>query len=175
MLDVPTQMKLYNAAMTTMAMPSLPDADVAPQCCMLTVFALERRCPLADTFGPSAIRLAMTVPNGGTNVRRCTAAKEMKLDFAIYDLCDTSLVKWGRFKLITSFKGEDPKAANFVAYNGTDIQDIIRENYPNQVYLSPPSCSLKNFTSAIIEVPWSGGMCRLYSLPDTEYTSPPTL
>lgn len=164
-LTAAQQMALFQTALTEMKPPSGGSpAEVDPLCCNLVVFALERTCPTISPVGG----VKLTVTDSGTT--RCTAAKEMKLDFAVIDLCDPSLVKRPRFRIATSYAGEDPTKASVVANAAITIQALIYQFYPPAIPLASPTCPE---SAALYEFPWSGGMCRLKS-PEPPYSHYPS-
>ncbi len=134
-------------------------AEVDPSCCNAVIFALERICP--ETVNPATIGgkiLSTDFTAAGVTTRRCTAAKQMKLDFAVVDVCDPSLTQQARFRVATSFTGEDPNRATIFPTGTLEIQALINTYYPPTVPLAPPTCPQ---SPAIFRYPGTGGMCRL--------------
>jgi hypothetical protein len=170
-LTAAEQMKLLNEALNTGPVHNFPPsplhptstgiaAEVPDSCCNAVVFALERTCPIKD-FLPNAggIQVAVSKTFAGVTTRRCTAAREMKLHFAVYDLCDPNVVKRTRFKTSTTFPSEDPRQVSIVQALPVQITNLIAQNYPVPSPLPAPSnCPL---SPAVIEIPYSGGQCIL--------------
>lgn len=160
------QMALFDEALSNDKVPNpsavsgIPPVEVDPLCCSLIIFALERRCPKEDTIG--GINVATTVTWAGSTTRRCIAAKEMKLNFGIIDLCDPKVVKRGRFRIATSYLGQDPKLATIALNSPISVANLVSEFYPKPSPLpsptpAPPNCP----SSAFYEVPWTNGLCQL--------------
>lgn len=161
------QMEVFAAALNANPIaiptpfPSSIDAEVDPLCCTLIVFALERFCP--ETNGPingaGGKILAATI--AGT--RRCTAAKRMKLDYGVYDLCDTNLVHRNRFRPTTSYGGEDPRFATIEQTTDINIKNLMQVFYPPPAPGMAPSCPIAPMPNPPIwRENFTGGMCRIF-------------
>lgn len=159
-LSAADQMALFDAALLANKPPvGTSPAEVDPSCCNLVIFALERKCPENDVIGGIQVALDDTV--AGVTYRRCTAAKEMKLNFAVIDLCDQTLVGRARFRTATSYRGENPNKVTMTNVSPITISNLVSEFYPQPgPSASPvPACP----SSAFYLVPWSNGACRLHS------------
>jgi len=89
------QMTLFDSALVAGA----PPADVLPSCCNLVVLGLERVCPAANP-GSTAQDWVAQPPR--STVTRCTAAAEMKIHYALFDLCDPTAKQRPRFHNVVS-------------------------------------------------------------------------
>lgn len=156
------QMALFEEALTADKTPNpslvsgMPAVEVDPFCCNLVIFALERRCPKEDVIG--GIQVATTY----SGTRRCTAAEEMKLNFGVIDLCDPTRVKRARFRIATSYLGQDPKSATMTVTSSVSVSNLITEFYPKPSPLPSPTPAPSFCPSAAFyEVPWTNGICQL--------------
>lgn len=125
----PAQMALFDAALDA----GSPPADVKPNCCNLILLGLERACPDRD---PSTGQHWRAGPPESA-VTRCTAASEMKVHFALFDLCNPVDKKRARFHGVTSIGGIT-NTDNFpVAPLELDV--LIKKSFPSSVP-SPAPC-----------------------------------
>lgn len=159
-LTATQQMSLFDEALLESKPPTpstaIPTAEVDPSCCNLVIFALERRCPISDTIGGEPV----AVTTGST--RRCTAAIEMKLDFAVIDICDPTITKRVRFRTATSYRGEKPEAVTYTVTNPIEISNLVQSFYPKPAPSASPAPAPASCPSALFyEVPWTNGACRL--------------
>jgi hypothetical protein len=150
------QLAVLENAVTNMALPAgaVANAKVTPNCCNMVLVALERKCPGADVIG--GVQVAYTDPVSG--VRRCTSAQQMKLDFALIDLCDPLLTNRTRFRMATTFTGEDPKQVSLFPNVPVDVSALILDFYP------PPAAGVAAVcpaSSAVVQIPWTSGKCSL--------------
>jgi hypothetical protein len=148
-LSAQDQLGLFRTAIGNLRVPlGAAPAEVDPMCCNMVIFGLERTCPVNNFVG--AVQVATT--DGVT--RRCTAAKQMKIDMAVVDLCDPALVKRERFRIATTWSGEDPTRASVFPSEAIKIEDLVAKFYP---VVGPPACP----SSIFYKVPWTSGMCRI--------------
>jgi len=159
-LSAAAQMDLFDTALSQNKPPvGTSPAEVDASCCNLVIFALERKCPENDTIG--GVQVAIDDVVAGVTYRRCTAAKEMKLNFAVIDLCDPTVVGRARFRTATSYLGENPDKVTMTITTPITVSNLVSEFYPQPgPSASPiPPCP----SSAFYVVPWSNGTCRLNS------------
>jgi|GEM_PF-3233399 len=161
-LKASDQLDLFRTALAARKLPVGPGPIVDPKCCNLIIFALERICPKSSSI--AGVTVAKTDTIGTVTARRCTAAKQMKIDFGLIDLCDPMVTRRTRFRVATSFAGEDPEKASVYPIDPINIEDLIADAYPNfYPDPNPPVCPL---SPAIYTVPMSGGRCRLRASED---------
>lgn len=120
LLTAPAQMQLFDDAIRD----SKPPAQVDPDCCNLTIFALERTCPLVN---PSNGKIFTVSPPDST-VTRCTAAESLRGHFLLYDICDPTKKKRARFHGVTSL--EYAPNTDVIKTEPIDLQKIIQGTFP---------------------------------------------